>query len=285
MPSRSAYASHTQDILDLASEEGHGISTSNFPQWHLRALAYAIADVSEKNLDIPGLPVLGIRAISECMFDGDSRYELVSLICSVIAKHPTEVLVQLEGCVALRLLCRSDPDGFAEAVRCDGILLVEHLLTVLAVHWRSKELRLLCLDLMNVLAAYSCEMMRLIACKKQGTAFILELLDREMTDNHLQEVGMALLSLVAEDEIGRCAINEENGIERILRIMKHQLENHFVQCNATAVLSWLIHSGENVQNFSVNGSECIDTVMKLISKYIEDPSIFGTFTRHEGQCF
>jgi len=245
-------------------------------------LANYIVGTIEGNVGNPAIQVLGLRAIADYQPLRQSFSEVfIRTVLGVMTRHLYELPVQIQGC---RVLCQhfgSDSRAFSTFSAWDKFAFIQLLLTSANLHLKSTEFTMLSIHMLNALASRDYELRQLIFRRKEDLASLIELLETRAPNSCLQRIGMALLSLIAEDDIGRERICEARGFERILHILKLHMGDKSVQCNATASLCWLLHTENRVRNSQSTRigetavTECFEVMTILLLQHIQDPAIFG----------
>ena len=162
--------------------------------------------------------------------------------------------------------------------------IADSIISIMKWHSNNIHLQIVCLDLLYLLTTYSQELRVMIASNEHhDLTYILNLMEKESSNNnrHLQQIVLGILSLIAEDEHGRNAIFEEEGMARIISSLLLHIDDPLVQCNGSAVLCWLVHSNEYQQQLQGQSQrltvELTDFLLEQLSKHMNDSSIFGKF--------
>jgi hypothetical protein len=145
-------------------------------------------------------------------------------------------------------------------------------------HPKSLALQILGLDLLRVLVACrSEERSYILSQNPQFIATLLPILENHVKDSCIQQIGLSLLSWLVEDGNAKEAVIRDGGVFYILKAMHQHADDQMVQCNGAATLCWLIHTGgqRSVDDFLSSNGEGIKTILQTMSRYIDNPSVFG----------
>jgi hypothetical protein len=258
-------------FLSQISAVGHYIEdTVNIP-----FMTEVIIGVLSKNKSDLNLQLSGIRALSACASTmGNAMIGVfVGAIVSAMEEHPYDAALQIEGCRTLRRWAKMDA-RWVQVIsnRCGGRVLPR----MLNRHPKSLALLILGLDLLRVLVACCSEERSYISQNPQFIAALLQILEKYVKYSSIQQIGLSLLSWLVEDGNTKDAVVRDGGVSFILKAMYQHADDQMVQCNGAATLCWLIHTGgqRSVDDFLSN-REGIKTILQTMSRYIENPSVFG----------
>jgi hypothetical protein len=224
------------------------------------------------------LQLVGIRTLNAC---DDSTIsdatEYIDAILNAIKAHPRCLLLQLEGCKALRRLVKMEESSshlFVIGER--GAVPV--LLDALCHHSESLRLQYLGLNILRALSSCSSASRLFISQHATHLSSILNILETRLDDSIISQIGLSLLSWIVEDKSSRATVVQAGGISLVLKAMQHHLLDQCVQCNGSATLCWLIHTGgqeEARDAFLSTDTDGVGIILQAMSQYIDSPSVFG----------
>eukprot|EP00980_Cylindrotheca_fusiformis_P023421 scaffold10472_cov126-Cylindrotheca_fusiformis.AAC.16 len=229
-----------------------------------------IAQSLEDHMASPAIVLNGIRALGESKFataPNVTRY--TESIIRAMRRHSHILVIQEEGCFALRLLLESHPGAVARG-RDDRIA---QLLETIHDHSDSKVLRYIGLDIIRVLVQFSSEQRANI-----GTHLIriLKLLKENLDEYWLQQVGLSLISWIVEEDASRKVLVESEGVLYALQVMQQHPDCPIIQCNSSAVLCWCLHkSTADVRSMFDSRPESTLTILQMMRRFLSNSLIFG----------
>jgi hypothetical protein len=253
-------------------------SISNFINQvqYISAMVELIAAIMIKNVSDANLQICGIRALTECgpsMAIDANRYRCVDTITGAMEEHREELLVQIEGFRALRRWMRTDKAVLSVLGERDRLSII---LEAMNHHSGSCQMRYIGLDILWTLACFSAEQRINIANQPKCISSVVRLLEKNLRDCCVQQIGLSLLSWIVEEKNSRDVVIQEGGALHVLRAMQAHPDEQMVQCNGAATLCWLVHTaGSSTSAALASNTEGIATILQAMNRYIGNPMIFG----------
>ena len=263
---------HPLCFLSRFSAVGHAIEDIV----HSPFMTEVIIGVLSKRKSDLNLQLTGIRALRRVCASSTMDYAMIGFvgaIMSAMEQHPYDTTLQIEGCRTLRQWAKMDARKVQViSNRGAGRMLPR----ALDRHPKSLALQILGLDLLRVLVVCCPKERSYISQNPQFIATLLQILEKHVKDSCIQQIGLSLLSWLVEDGNTKDAVIRDGGVSLILKAMHQHADGQMVQCNGAAALCWLIHTGgqRSIDDFLSNG-EGIKTISQTMSRYIENPSVFG----------
>jgi hypothetical protein len=238
------------------------------------AMVELIAAIMIKNLSNANLQICGIRALTECVPSmAIDANRCVDTITGAMEEHREELLVQIEGFRALRRWMRTDKAVLSVLGERDRLSII---LEAMNHHSGSCQMKYIGLDILWTLACFSAEQRLNIANQPKCISSVVRLLERNLEDSCVQQIGLSLLSWIVEEKNSRDAVIEEGGALHVLRAMQAHPDEQMVQCNGAATLCWLVHTGGPSTSAALaSNTEGIATILQAMNRYIGNPMIFG----------
>lgn len=229
-----------------------------------------VVEVMESHLTNPAIVMSGIRALSESKYSSTPKItKYIDSIILAMKKHPGIVPIQEEGFFALRRLSEHYP-GTASIGEVDRI---QTIVKAMMYHPQNVELRYLGLDILRILVQFSAEQRAIV-----GTQLvpILGILKVNLKDFWLQQVGLALLSWIIEEEDSRDVVIKEGGVLHVIQAMQQHPACTAVQCNGSATLCWCIHkNAPGVRYLFGSQPQGTTTILQTMRRYLSNSLIFG----------
>lgn len=258
------------NVMDAYSFVNAVSSCNLFMQeaWYISSVLDLVVEIMENHRTSPALALSGIRALSECKYATKPKIpNYIDTIIRAMKNHAEVLVIQEEGFFALRRLTDYYPGKVGEVDR------IETIVRAMTYHAEIVELRYLGLDILRVLVQFSAERRANV-----GTQLvpILGILKDNLKDCWLQQVGLALLSWIVEEEESRDIVIEEGGVLHVLRAMQEHPASATVQCNGSATLCWCIHKNVSDARFLfASQTRGITNILQTMRRYLSNHLIFG----------
>jgi hypothetical protein len=226
------------------------------------------------------IQALGIRATIDCFLLGYFSAEAMIVVINAILNYADKLDIQFQGCCALLIFFRSQSQNIkiTPSLSYAFETLIFHLFECLEIHFHSSPFQIVCLDLLHLLANSFPDVIRVIASGESSAVGIL--FKMRASNPLLQRLIMALLSLIVENDAGRRAIFNQGGVEHVVQTIRTSEEDPMILCNATAVLSWLLHSKHDADEMRQPSSlrlhhDLVKIMLTILKRHLKDAKVFG----------
>lgn len=252
---------------------GTPVPASPLPQFldeihSLPARTWLVAEMMNAQLDNYILQYTGIRVLAESGPKILGAQLFVERLLNAMKTHMDLPCIHFEACRALLQWIKPDKDVLHKV--CENILM---LIESLNYHSSSLQLRYIILDILRYLIGCSKEELQKIACEVKVISSILRLLKDNISDLSTQQIGISIFSWAIEEKPSRDVLVNDGGVALLLKNMRIHAWDETVQCNATATLSWLIHTSDS--SSSILHVTDLSTVFDTMKRFLNNPMVFG----------
>jgi hypothetical protein len=227
----------------------------------------------------PQLVLCCIRLLTtSCLHSKIDSHKVVNVfVRSVMAEQsPYRSMILYETLQALRRWVGTDETKLS-ILGQSGV--ISFLIETLFQHRESPTTHCLALDLLRSMARCCSVARDRIA---SHVSSLLDFMKHSINDACIQQIGLSLLSWLAENKEIRNVLVREGGVSFLLLAMQQHANDKMVHCNATATLCWLIFQtidepttpGPSVVVVA-NHSDTIRIVVKTMDRFMDNPAVWG----------
>jgi hypothetical protein len=284
--SRSAYSGNLASLQSswyypLRRRSGAPTATSTFTPFLdeiccLPASIMTVAEIMNNHLSRFDIQYTGIRILTESGPGNLGAKVFVELILNAMKMHMGIFSIHSEGCSGLMRWIKLDKEVLYEIGTQRNNL--STLIESLNFHSSSLHLRYIILDILRSLmfVSGSSEMeLKRFASEVMVVSSVLRLLKENISDLFTQQIGLSMLSWAVEEKSSRDALIKEGGIEHLLCGMRTHAWDDTVQCNATATLSWLIHTSKITNPSQLRANGGLAVILDTMKRFLDNPMVFG----------